>query len=50
MKAMDSLNGCMGDKTVRFAAQGYSTQWKLRSEYMSKCYTTRLEHIPRVMD
>ncbi|HZG74157.1 MAG TPA: DUF4113 domain-containing protein [Chondromyces sp.] len=45
MKALDGVNNYMGDNTVKFAAQGYSREWKLRTEYLSKCYTTRLEHI-----
>ena len=49
MKALDSVNGQMGAGIVRFAAQGYSKGWKLRSEHLSKCYTTRLEHVVRIM-
>jgi DNA polymerase V len=50
MKALDGVNNYMGDGTVKFAAQGYSQQWKLRSEHLSKCYTTRLEHVLTVKD
>lgn len=48
MKAMDAVNSRMGDKTVRMARQGYNSGWKLRSEHLSKCYATRLEHVIRV--
>lgn len=50
MKALDGINNCMGSDAVRFAAQGYSSKWKLRTEYLSKCYTTRLEDILRIGD
>lgn len=50
MKALDTINGQQGRDTVRFAAQGYSKEWKLRMEHLSKCYTTRLDHVVRVKD
>jgi DNA polymerase V len=50
MTALDGVNHRMGDNTVRFAAQGYSNQWKLRAEHLSKCFTTRLEHVLTVKD
>lgn len=50
MKALDTINECMGRDTVRFAAQGYSEQWKLRNEYISKRYTTRIDDILEVKD
>lgn len=50
MKALDSLNDDLGANTVRFAQQGYSKQWQLRSEYLSNCYTTRLNHIITIRD
>jgi DNA polymerase V len=50
MKALDGINSYMGGDTVRFAAQGYSKEWKLRSEHLSKCYTTRIDYIIRVKD
>jgi DNA polymerase V len=45
MKALDGINNCMGRNTVQYAVQGNSQKWKLRSEHISKCYTTRLDHI-----
>jgi DNA polymerase V len=50
MKALDGINGALGRDTVRFAAQGYSQKWNLRSQHLSPCYTTRLEHIIRIKD
>ena len=50
IKALDSVNKNMGRDTLRFAAQGYSKGWKLRTDYISKCYTTRIEDILEVKD
>lgn len=50
MNALDTINEGMGQDTVRFAAQGYSQQWKLRNQYVSKRYTTRIEDILEVKD
>jgi DNA polymerase V len=50
MKALDGINGCMGRDKVRFAVQGYSEKWKLRMDHLSKCYTTRLDHVIRIKD
>jgi DNA polymerase V len=48
MTALDGVNAQLGNDTVRFAAQGYSKKWKLRMDYLSKCYTTRLDHVVRI--
>lgn len=48
MNALDAINSDMGGDTVRFAAQGYSKQWNLRSQHLSPCYTTRMEHVIRI--
>jgi DNA polymerase V len=50
MKALDAVNSKEGKEMVKFAVQGYSTKWKLRTQYLSKCYTTRIEHILEVRD
>jgi DNA polymerase V len=50
MRALDSVNECLGMNTVRFAAQGYSKAWKLRTEHLSNCYTAKLDHIIKVKD
>lgn len=50
MKALDGINGCMGGNAVRFARQSGGTEWKLRTEYISKRFTTRLEEIIRIKD
>ena len=48
MTALDSINKYMGVDTVKYAVQGDSKKWKLRSDYLSQCYTTRLEDILKV--
>lgn len=50
MKALDGVNAYMGRDTVRFAAQGYSKAWALKAEHLSRCYTTRLDHIVTIGD
>jgi len=50
MKALDSVNAQMGDNAVRFARQAGGTEWKLRTEYISKRFTTRLEDIVKIRD
>ncbi|RYG95940.1 Y-family DNA polymerase, partial [archaeon] len=50
MKALDGVNDYLGMDTVRFAAQGYSKKWGLRCDHLSKCYTTRLDHIVSIKD
>jgi DNA polymerase V len=45
MKVMDNLNKNYGKETVRIATQGFTQQWKLRQEMLSRRYTTRLEEI-----
>lgn len=45
MQAMDRLNARYGRNTVKIAAQGSGTDWKLRQEKLSPCYTTRWDDI-----
>lgn len=49
-KTLDSVNAAMGRDTLRFVSQGYSIGWKLRSNHLSKCYTTRLDHVVKIKD
>lgn len=45
MQTLDRLNHRMGRGTVRLTAEGMEQRWKLRTEYKSKCYTTRWEEL-----
>ncbi|MFZ4542004.1 MAG: Y-family DNA polymerase [Rickettsiales bacterium] len=48
MQVMDELNRRFGRDTMFHAAQGINTTWKMRREYKSPNYTTRLADIPTV--
>lgn len=41
MTALDKLNGRYGREKVKVAACGDGRKWKLRSEHISRCYTTQ---------
>jgi DNA polymerase V len=40
-KALDDINKRMGIDTINFAAIGVKTEWKMRCELRSPCYTTK---------
>ena len=42
---MDSINALMGKDKVRMAVQRFDKRYKLRAEFLSKRYTTRLDEI-----
>ena len=44
-KALDDINKRMGIDTIGFAANGVNTNWKMRCELRSPCYTTRWSDI-----
>lgn len=44
-KAIDEINHRNGHNTIRMAVQGYSKNWYLKNEYISKQYTTNLKDI-----
>lgn len=45
MKAMDLLNGKMGNQKVRLASQSPGRIWKMRQDKLSPRYTTRIKEI-----
>jgi DNA polymerase V len=45
MKAMDNINHRFGRNTLKIAAQGEGTKWRLKQEHLSPCYTTRFKDI-----
>lgn len=47
-KVMDRINLHYGRGTVRIAAEGTTQKWKLRSDFLSPCYTTRWKDIVKV--
>lgn len=48
MKVLDKINSKYGSQTIRLAAEGYSSVWKMRAQMRSPCYTTRWSELPRV--
>lgn len=44
-QVLDRINGAMGRDTVRYAVQGYEKKYKLRAQYLSPCYTTRMSDL-----
>ena len=44
-KLADSLNNRFGKDFVRFAAMGYEKKWKMRQNYLSQKYTTRISEV-----
>ena len=44
-KAIDKLNLVMGKNKVQFGAMGFDQKWKMKQEYLSKRYTTRIEDV-----
>lgn len=49
LKTVDGLNGSLGSNKVRLASQGYGNKWKLKSEKLSPCYTTKLNDVIEVI-
>jgi DNA polymerase V len=47
-KLADSLNNRFGKDFVRFAAMGYEQKWKMRQNYLSQRYTTRITEVLKV--
>jgi DNA polymerase V len=48
MDAMDHINRSMGGEVVRSAVQGFERSYKLKTEFLSQRYTTRLQEILKI--
>ncbi|HOY66004.1 MAG TPA: Y-family DNA polymerase [Candidatus Ozemobacteraceae bacterium] len=46
MIAIDGINAMLGRGTVRFLGEGTTQPWKLRAQFRSPRYTTRLSDVP----
>lgn len=46
MKTIDAVNKSLGKDLVRFSVQDYENNYKLKQQYLSRCYTTRFEELP----
>ncbi len=45
MKALDVSNNQFGKEMIRYGVQGYDKDWKLRSNRLSRKYTTRIDEV-----
>ena len=45
ISVMDKINQRFGTSTLKFGSCGVKKHWEMRSEYKSKCYTTRIEDL-----
>lgn len=45
MAAIDEINKKNGHDTIRISTQGYSKNWHLKCEHISKQYTTNLDDV-----
>jgi len=45
MLAMDLLTSKMGSGVVKLASEGTEKSWKMKQDYGTKCFTTRMEDI-----
>ena len=45
LPTVERLNQKLGRDKVRFAAQGFNHQWKMKQRWLSPCYTTRWKDI-----
>lgn len=48
MKVLDAINKSMGGEVVKHAVQGNGRKWHLKAEYLSPCYTTRIDDILKI--
>lgn len=47
VKVLDSINARYGSHTIKLAAEGCSSSWRMRSDMKSPCYTTRWNELPK---
>jgi DNA polymerase V len=48
MQTIDSINQSLGKEIVRTAVQGFDRPYRLKAEYLSPCYTTRMGEVLRI--
>ncbi len=48
MKTIDNINRAMGKELVRSAVQGFERKYRLKAEFLSPCYTTRMSDILKI--
>jgi DNA polymerase V len=48
MKTMDKINASLGKEIVRTAVQGFERKYRLKADFLSPCYTTRMSDILKI--
>jgi len=48
METMDQINHSMGKEIIRSAKQGFERKYRLKTEFLSPCYTTRMSDILKI--
>ena len=48
MSALDAINRAHAPDAIKYGALGLKPQWKMRSTYFSKRYTTHWDELPVV--
>ena len=43
MKVIDKYNDSLGREKVRLLAQGFTRQWHMKNEHMSRCFSTQIK-------
>jgi DNA polymerase V len=50
MQAIDKINSSLGKEIVRTAVQGFERKYRLKTEYLSPRYTTRMSEILKIQN
>src|SRR5450432_151728 len=48
METIDKINRSLGKEILRSAVQGFDRDYRLKAEYLSPCYTTRMSDILKI--
>jgi DNA polymerase V len=49
MMVLDRVNNRYGRNTLKFATMGEGSQWKIKQERLSPCYSTRMSDFPKTV-
>jgi DNA polymerase V len=48
MQTIDKINQSLGREIIRTAVQGFGRPYRLKAEYLSPCYTTRMSEVLKI--
>jgi DNA polymerase V len=48
MRTIDQINRSLGSEMIRAAVQGFDRSYRLKTEWLSPCYTTRMQEILKI--